>query len=30
MELYGLDIPVKNAPVLDTGYVPMAAFCPRV
>ena len=27
MELYGLDIPVKNAPVLDTGYVPMAAFC---
>ncbi len=27
MKLYGLDIPVKNAPVLDTGYVPMAAFC---
>lgn len=27
MKLYGLDIPVKNLPVLDTGYVPMAAFC---
>ncbi len=27
MKLYGLDIPVKNTPVLDTGYVPMAAFC---
>ena len=27
MKLYGLDIPVKNAPVLDTCYVPMAAFC---
>lgn len=27
MNAYGLDIQVKNLPVLDTGFIPMAAFC---
>ena len=27
MNAYGLEISVKNLPVLDTGFIPMAAFC---
>ena len=27
MNTYGLEISVKNLPVLDTGFIPMAAFC---
>ena len=27
MKMYGLEISVKNLPVLDKGFVPMAAFC---
>ena len=27
MNAYGLEVSVKNLPVLDTGFIPMAAFC---
>ena len=27
MQVYGLEVSLKNVPVLDTGYIPMAAFC---
>lgn len=27
MNAYGLKVNVKNLPVLDTGFIPMAAFC---
>ena len=27
MNVFGLDVSVKNLPVLDKGYIPMAAFC---
>lgn len=27
MKVCGLEVPVKNLPPLDTGYIPMAAFC---
>ncbi|MBR2338123.1 MAG: ROK family protein [Clostridia bacterium] len=27
MKVHGLEISVKNLPVLDTGFIPMAAFC---
>ncbi len=27
MNVYGLEISVKNLPVLDKGFIPMAAFC---
>ncbi|MBQ3094080.1 MAG: ROK family protein, partial [Clostridia bacterium] len=27
MNVFGLEVNIKNIPVLDGGYIPMAAFC---
>ena len=27
MNAYGINVTLKNVPVLDTGFIPMAAFC---
>ena len=27
MNVHGLEVSVKNLPILDPGFIPMAAFC---